>query len=219
MGSNTWNLNATIGADGAFHVLYDAQAGTAANELHWLQVRGERIEDQLISADDGKDSAYPDISLHGSRVAVTWFDARDGNEEIYLRCTDLDASGAPPSDLRLDDGAVRVSRTPGASIGAYLIWHGDTLELAWTEISGEQKTLLLQHFDRQCNAKEGPQQVAGSRGAAGIPSLAVSPAGFAVAWDEQRRNASTRALHGHSRRISSVVRLRTWRKAAGSTDD
>lgn len=220
VGSNTWNLNAMIGDDGTLHVLYDAQTGTAAKELHWLRVRGDRIEEQRISADDGNESAYPDIALHGSRVAVTWFDSRDGNEEVYLRCASLDAYGAPPPNLRLDDGAaVRVSHTPGSSIGAYLIWHGDTIELAWSDVNGEQRTLYVQSFDRHCQAKGAPQELAGARGAAGIPSLASSPTGFAVAWDEQRRNMSTQGLHGHSRRIASVVRLRTWREAAKSTGD
>ena len=220
VGSNTWNLNATIGADGVFHVLYDSGTGTAAKELHWLQARGDRITDQRVSADDGKESAYPDISLHGSRVAVTWFDSREGNEEIYLRCVNLDASGSPPFDLRLDDGiAVRVSHTPGPSIGAYLTWHGDTVELAWTEISGEQRTLFLQRFDRECKAMGEPRELAGARGAAGIPSLASASDGFAMAWDEQRRNADAQAPHGHSRRISSVVRLRTWRETAAKPLD
>jgi hypothetical protein len=122
--------------------------------------------------------------------------------------------------LRLDSGAaVRVTRTPGSSIGAYLVWHGDTIELAWTEAGGEQRTLFLQRFDRQCNAKEAPREVAGARDAAGIPSLASSPAGFALAWDEQRRNASTQALHAHSRKIFSVVRLRTWHEAAKRSEN
>jgi hypothetical protein len=202
---NTWNLNATVGADGFFHVLYDSDRGGHAREVHWLRVRDAGIEDQRISTDDGRESAYPDIALDGTRVVLTWFDSRDGNAEVYLRCTRLDASGAPPADLRLDDAAARrVTHTPGDSIGAYVTWHDGGIELAWTEV-GERRRLLLQRFDRDCRAVGAATEMAGARGAAGIASLASSQAGLALAWDEQRRDASA-----HGREVTSVAVLRAW---------
>jgi hypothetical protein len=207
-GRDTWNLNAAVGADGTFHVLYDSSKDSTAKELHWLRVQHGRIEDRRVSTDDGRESAYPDIALEGTRAAITWFDSRDGNEEVYLRCVQLDASGAAPANLRLDDDAHRITHTPDDSIGAYVAWHEGGIELAWTQVHGERRRLMLQRFDRDCRAVGEARQLAGARGAAGIASLASSNTGFAVAWDEQRHD--TRTLHGHSRRITFVALLRTW---------
>jgi len=194
---NTWNLNAAIGPDGAFHVLYDSASRGEARELHWLQERGGRMQEQRLSSDDGRDSAYPDIALDGTRVAIAWFDARDGNPEIYLRCTQLDESGAPPANLRLDEGATRITHTPGDSLGAYVLWHAGEIQLAWTEVDGERRRLLRQRFDRNCHALGDAKELAGGRGAVGIASLASSKAAVALAWDERRGG-------------SSVVLLRAW---------
>lgn len=82
-------------------------------------------------------SAYPDIAIDGRQFAVTWFDSRDGNQEVYLRCGQLGASGAPESRLKVDGEHMRrVSRTAEESIGAYLVWHRNHIELAWTEGRG-----------------------------------------------------------------------------------
>lgn len=210
VGSDTWNLNAAIAAGGSFHVLYDSSKGSKAKELHWLRVHDGRVEDRRISADDGSESTYPDIALDGAHAAITWLDSRDGNQEVHLRCIQLDASAALPANWRVDDGeAHRITRTPGDSIGAYVTWHDGGLELAWTEVSGEQRHLMLQRFDRDCHALGEAAELAGAQGAAGIPSVASSKAGFAVAWDEQRSD-DTRVADGHSRKINSVARLRTW---------
>lgn len=196
---NTWNLNAAVGADGSFHVLYDSGQGGMARELHWLHVHDGQIDERRVSTDDGKESVYPDIALDGARAAITWFDARHGHTEIYLRCVRLDAAGAPPADLRLDDRAARrVTHNPGDSVGAYVTWHDGNIELAWTEISGDRRRLMLQRFDGDCRPTAATRQIGGRQGAAGIASLASSTAGFALAWDEQRRDSS------------SLVLLRTW---------
>lgn len=220
VGRNTWNLNAAVSADGTFHVLLDAEPGSRAKELHWVQVRDDRIEDRRVSQDDGHESAYPDIAFEGSRYAVTWFDSRDGNEEVYLRCGELDSSGAPPADLMLDDagavheaGARRVTHTSTESIGAYLTWHEGRIELAWTEGMGTHRVLWRQRFDRDCRPLGAARSVDGQGTEAGIPSLAASSAGLLLAWNGQRGDPSAPA-HGHSRRPSSAVLLQVSPNAA-----
>ena len=210
-GRNTWNLNAAAGPDGAFHVLFDAESGTRAKELHWLRVSGDQARDQRVSQDDGRDSAYPDIALDGSRFAATWFDSRDGNSEVYLRCGQLDASGAPAASLLLDDGAeLRVTHTPADSTGAYVAWHDGHVELAWTEGEGARRALWRQRFDRDCRPIGQARRVDGQGAAAGIASLAASASGLVLAWNGQRGDPA--APGGHGRRPTSVVLLKVWPK-------
>src|SRR5512139_318457 len=132
---DTWNLNAAADAQGAFHVVFDSASEGRARELHWVVVQGERIERRQVSAEDGRDSVFPDIALQGNHFAVTWADARDGNGEVYLRCGVLDASGAPPAPLP-EAGALRITRTAAESMGAYAAWHGTGIVIAWIEAVG-----------------------------------------------------------------------------------
>jgi hypothetical protein len=194
--NNTWNLNAAVGANGALHVVFDSDSPGRAKEIQWVIARLEGIE-HLASADDGRYSVYPDIALDGSRYAITWVDSRDGNDEVYLRCGELDESGAPDG-LSTEDGAKwRVTRTDTQSMGAYVAWHAIGPELAWVEVNGERRELWRQSFDRDCRPLSAAARVERGRWQAGIPSLASSRVGLALAWN---------GLRG----TSSVVRLRVW---------
>src|SRR5690606_30547671 len=83
-----------------------------------------------ISTDDGFASKYPDLALGEHGAALTWFDERDGNREIYLTVGALEAlrGGA-------EARAQRITTTPGRSIGAYLDWNGSRIGLAWSDDS------------------------------------------------------------------------------------
>ena len=41
-----------------------------------------------LSFDDGASSVYPDLAFGAGRAAVTWWDTRDGNAEVYLAVVD-----------------------------------------------------------------------------------------------------------------------------------
>jgi hypothetical protein len=208
VGLDTWNLNADLGPDDSFHLLVDSGAGSQAKELHWIRVLGDRINEQRVSRDDGHDSAYPDIALDGSTFAVTWFDSRDGNEEVYLRCGQLSRSGEAPAGMLLDDElAYRVTRTPAASTGAYLVWNEGRIELAWIEGSRNRRVLWRRRFDRECRPLGKAWAVNSKDTQAGIPALASSPSGLMVAWNSQRGDPAAPAP-GESRRPSSVVLLK-----------
>lgn len=206
---DSWILNAAVGADGSLHLVYDARLDSRAKELRWLRIGSGRIEARALSGDDGHDSVYPDLALDGDRAALTWFDYRDGNAEVYLRCTRL-AAGALPAAVSDAAAARRVTHSPGNSLGAYAVWHVGSIELAWVDADGEDAGLWRQRFDRDCRPLAPPQRLSAPQGRAGIPALAVSPAGLALAWSERRGTAAELARHGHDRRTSSVALLRIW---------
>ena len=188
----TWNLNAAIAQDGALHVVFDAGQPGSAKELHWVRVGTERITTQRVSRDDLRDSVYPDLALDADRFAMAWFDSRDGNEEVYVRCGRLGQGGAAIPEQPLDDGmARRVTQSPGSSHGAYLAWHGGQVELAWTEVNGARRTLWRQRFDRECRPLDRARRVDSLGRDAGIVSLAASGPGFMLAWNGQRGDSST----------------------------
>jgi hypothetical protein len=183
-GKTTWNLNAAIdpmsspGSPRAW-VVFDAKAGTKSDELFAIEMREGAPRVTRLSADDGFASKYPDLAFSGSRMALTWFDTRDGNEEVYL---------SVGSKSWLTDGGelrrVRVTTTPGQSIGAYLAWNGDRIGLAWCDDSEGQSEVYFQPFTALGGALTEAQRLTHTPTSSLIPNIRPWQTGFALVWNE-----------------------------------
>ncbi|HUQ52566.1 MAG TPA: hypothetical protein VM692_10115, partial [Gammaproteobacteria bacterium] len=175
----TWNLNAAISASGVAWVVFDAQVGTRAEELFLAKLDGEPGSLARLSADDGVRSKYPDLALEGERAAITWFDERDGNNEVYM-------AAGPVADLAqsIDKHARRITITPGASIGAYVAWNAGQIGLAWSEDSGDNYEVLFQPFDATASPLAAARWLTETRANSMIPAIKPCGDGFVLAWDE-----------------------------------
>ena len=133
-----------------------------------------------ITADDGIRSKYPDLAFAADgRAAIAWFDERDGNREVYLA-----AGRADELLLPIEERALRVTTTPGASIGAYLAWNGARIGLAWSDDSGGTYDVFFQPFDAAGRPLELPRRISDSATNSLIPAIEPWRDGFALAWDE-----------------------------------
>ena len=175
----TWNLNAALDADRVAWVVFDAVAGTQASELFLAQAGAGEPSLMRLTADDGFESKYPDIALRDGRVALTWFDAKDGNTEVYL-------FAGTPADMRsgLDTRARRVTTTAGESIGAYLAWNGERIGLAWSDETHGQHEVYFQPFDAAGNPLAEASRLTRNRTSSLIPAIEPWRDGFALAWTE-----------------------------------
>ena len=196
--AETWNLNAAVDGKGTFLLVYDARIGTRAKELHLLTVGAAGTEERLLSSDDGHDSMYPDLALADDRMALTWFDTRDGNAEVYLFAGKL-------ADLRasLDSRAARITSTAGESTGAYLAWNGARLGLAWCEDIKGQSEVFSQQFDASGAALGAAQRVTDNATQSSIPAIRPWRDGFALAWNEYQSEDAD----GHPAIIASTAML------------
>jgi hypothetical protein len=178
-GATTWNLNAAISAWGEAWVVFDARAGTEVEELFLATLAEGRARLTQLTADDGVRSKYPDLVLADTRGAITWFDERDGNQEVYL-------VAASAADLRLpiETGARRVTQTPGASIGAYVAWNADRIGLAWSDNSAGNYEIHFQSFDAAGTPLGPARQVTDTAANSMIPAIKPWRDGFALVWDE-----------------------------------
>jgi hypothetical protein len=181
-------MNTDVDAAGRGWIAFDARAGTHSEELFLARVdRGGAIALDRLTADDGKPSKYPDVALSGADAALTWYDERDGNQEVYLAIvgTDLAGVGADFSWPGIESRARRVTNTPGASIGAYAAWNGDVLGLAWCDDSdGGQHEIFFQTFGRDGAPQAGPRRITNNDTASLIPSIRAARGTFALAWNE-----------------------------------
>ncbi len=178
-GKTTWNLNAAADDDGRMWVVFDATVETRADELFAARVSRTSSDVSRITADDGVASKYPDIAVSHGRAAVTWFDEKDGNQEVYL---------AVAPSARLIDGveapARRITNTPGASIGAYLAWNGDVGGLAWCDNSVGQHEIYFVRFGRDGATMGAAARLTDNRTESLIPAIRAWRDGFALLWNE-----------------------------------
>ena len=206
----TWNLNAALHPNGRVSVVYDAIAGTKAEELFVVEVdwpdasRPAKVTRVRLTEDDGFASKYPDIDMEveTGRVALTWFDERDGNREVYLAVVSPEALMSGLSEAQ----QVRVTDTPDESLGAYLAWNGDRLGLAWSDEVGGQHEIFFALYDPSGRSLGTPQRLTANPTASLIPAIARSGDGFALAWNEDViEDRGTHETGGNSEVVFSLI--------------
>ena len=179
-GKTTWNLNAAVDGSGQMWVVFDATAGTKADELFAARVGKTTSTVTRLTADDGKPSKYPDLAFQGSRAALSWQDERDGNVEVYLLVGDT-----PALVEGMEARATRLTDTPGESIGAYLAWNGDRVGLAWCDNSiNRQHEVYLAQFDFRGTNVGGTLRLTNNTSNSLIPAIHPWRDGFALVWNE-----------------------------------
>jgi hypothetical protein len=203
--ATTWNLNAAIAPSGEAWVVFDAQAGTEVEELFLATLDNGRTTLTQLTVDDGIPSKYPDLALEGARAALTWFDERDGNPEVYL-------AAAPASELRwqIEGRARRVTETPGASIGAYLAWNDDRVGLAWSDDSRGVYDVFLQTFDAEANPLTAAQRLTETPADSMVPAIEPWRDGFALAWVDvvpASRSAHDESTHDENARAEVLFTI------------
>jgi len=203
-GETTWNLNAALDAGGNPWVVFDAPVaggldGTA--ELFLVRVDDDGSHVEQLTETDGAVSAYPDIALGPDRAALTWFDERDGNREVYLAAVGYDEVRAG-IDLR----ATRVTRTPGESVGAHVAWSGDQIGLVWSDNTEGRHEVYFQRFTAAATAVHAPQRLTINSAASLIPAIEPAGAGFALVWNEDIvEEGRPHGEGGHSEVVLTVV--------------
>ncbi len=188
-GATTWNLNAAVAADGSVYVVFDAVVDTRAAEIFVARVGHGSSELRRISSDDGFASRYPDIAIDAGRIALAWFDERDGNDEVYLFTGSLGDLNA-----EIDASARRITTTPGESSGAYVDWNGGRIGLAWNDDSVGQHEIYFRAFDASGEPVGEARRLTRNETDSMIPSIRASGQGFMLAWNEVVPDP--RGIHG-----------------------
>jgi hypothetical protein len=131
-----------------------------------------------LGDDDGRHSKYPDLALGEAGAALTWFDERDGNREVYLATGTL-------AELRSrgTTEAHRITETPGESIGAYVAINGSRIGLAWCDNSSGAHDVYTQIFTLEGAPQTSPVRTA-TRAQSMIPAIRPWKNGFVTAWNE-----------------------------------
>lgn len=178
-GRTTWNLNAAVDNQDSVWIAFDATVGTQADELFLARVGKVGDANRRVSADDGFPSKYPDLAFSENRAALTWFDERHGNQEVYLVVSPADKVAD-----EVDGRARRITNTPGESIGAYLAWNGSQLGLAWCDNTEGQHEVYVEPFDSEGRPLQPPTRLTHTITESLIPAIRPWRNGFALVWNE-----------------------------------
>ena len=181
----TWNLNLAVDRSGTW-VVFDAVASTRASELFLVHLDATGAHPARLTRDDGAESKYPDLKISGEgRVALTWYDMRDGNDEVYLFV------GAQ-SDLHgeIDDRSQRITTTEGESIGAYLAWNNGDIGVAWSDKTPGVHDVFFRRFDSAGMPIGSEQRITQTSAWSLVPAIRPWHKGFALAWTEYQPTSS-----------------------------
>ena len=179
-GPTTWNLNAAIDDQGRPWVVFDGTAaGTRADEIFLVRTDVRPPSSLRVTDDDGVASKYPDLAFGPDAAAMTWFDERDGNQEVYLAVVPL----AQLRD-RFEAYATRVTATAGASIGAYVAWSGNRVGVAWSDETDGEAEVYFQAFDATGRGVTAAARLTHNPTASLIPAIQAWGDGFALVWNE-----------------------------------
>ena len=192
---NTWNLNARVDGEGRVWLAFDAHASTKASEIFLMGITRSEASLLRLTPDDGFASKYPDLAFNGNRVALTWFDERDGNSEVYLFT-------GTSAELReeVQSRARRITETPGESMGAYVASGPPGFGLAWCDNTSGQHEIYFQPFDEFGIPLKEPRRVTHTKTESLVPAISVAPEGFALAWNEYMPQGP-----GHTRGARSEI--------------
>lgn len=179
--ADTWNLNAAIDGEGRAFVVFEAHAATQAQELYLAEIgRDGLARVSQLSADDGFNSQYPDVAFSAAGLAaVTWFDERDGNQEVYLASGSLEQLRTGFAERER-----RITATDGHSIGAYLAWNGERIGLAWSDDTSGSFEIYYRPFDASGDALGAQRRLTNNGTDSLIPAIRAWRNGFALAWNE-----------------------------------
>ena len=199
---STYNLNAAIvprtaadhGVPTAF-VVFDAAVHTKTEELYLAEDDGMQARVTRLTPDDGFASKYPDLAIAGERGALTWFDEKDGNQEVYLSVVPVAGLSGPDAIQ-----GTRVTSTPGHSIGAYGAWNGDRLGLAWCDDTPGQHEVYFAEFSADGVKRGDTKRITNTRPDSLIPSIHARGTGWVLTWIEYEGS-------GHSGQGRSQVLL------------
>ena len=184
--TTTWNLNLAFNGSEAW-VVFDAATSTRSSELYAARVDASGVRPPLrLTRDDGATSKDPDLAIDDQgRVALTWYDMRDGNDEVYLF-----VGRVPDLQRELDDRARRITTTEGESIGAYVAWNDGRVGLAWSDKTPGAHEVYFQSFDPAGMPLESAKRLTRNEPWSLVPAIRPWDQGFALTWTEYRPASS-----------------------------
>ncbi len=157
---------------------YDDRDGNREIYFARLDASGNKISPDMRITNDVGSSWHPSLVWTGTEYGVSWYDDRDGNNEIYF--ARIDTSGNKiGSDMRITNAAER-------SRCHYLIWTGTEYAVSWNDLRDGNEEIYFARIDASGNKIGSDVRITNAAGNSLRPSLVWSDTEYAVSWSDYR---------------------------------
>jgi len=160
---------------------YDLRDGNYELYFARMDGAGAKIGGDVRVTNDAGRSWGQTMASNGSGYAVTWWENRDGNDEIYFAL--LDAAGAKTT------ADVRVTSDSASSNSPDVVWTGSGYGIAWSDSRDGNSEIYFAQMDAAGDKVGGDVRVTTATGSSGLPSIVWNGTGYAVGWEDTRSGA------------------------------
>lgn len=144
---------------------------------------GELIGSEVRLTEAAFVSALPSAQWTGTEYAVTWFDGRHGNEEIYF--ARYDTTGG-----RIGD-EVRVTDDPGQSRLATLAWTGSEFGITWQDNRSGSEEVYFVSLTETGTLKGDTAVVSTDTTSSWNPFVHWSGSDYIASWHDDRHDGES----------------------------
>jgi hypothetical protein len=143
-----------------------------------LNSAGAKISSEIRVTNDAESSLSPSLVWTGTEYAISWYDFRDGNYEIYL--ARLNSSGTKiGSDIR-------VTSDPAQSAFPSLVWTGDEFGISWHDQRDGNDEIYFARLNF-LGAKIGfDERITSDAGNSNQPVMVWTGSEYGVSWIDDR---------------------------------
>ncbi len=148
-----------------------------------LDSEGERIGGEIRITSSNGSSSRPEIAWTGDRYGVTWFDDRDGGEEIYFALLDS-LGGRLSADIRITSSA-------GESSQPSLVWDGSAFGIAWQDDRdyvqpSNYYEIYFARLDSSGTKIVQDSRITSIESIKGDPSIGYDGTDYGIVWEDNR---------------------------------
>lgn len=127
---------------------------------------------------DAANSLSPSVAVSGSNVHVTWFDQRDGNNEIYYKRS-IDGGQSWSTDIRLTNNS-------SSSIYSAVAAVGDRIHVVWEEYRDGNGEIYYKRSTDGGASWSADTRLTNNAANSFSPSVAAAAGDVNIAWFDQR---------------------------------
>jgi hypothetical protein len=164
----------------------DSQSGNYEIYLGRISAEGVKIGSETRISSTAAESDYASIAWTGSNFAVSWQEAQDGNNEIYLAL--IAASGSTV------DSTTRITNSPGSSRLPVLAWTGspinpedpDLFALTWSDERDGNSEIYFSLLSPEARKIGADLRLSYNAQISDVSYLAWTGSEFGVTWRDYR---------------------------------
>jgi hypothetical protein len=178
---NSWTGSLAWNGDGYGLAYQDERDGNMEFYFSRLDSLGNRIGSEIRVTSHPDKARGPRVVWADGEYGLTWYDNRDGNNEIYF--ARLDSSG---TKIGSD---VRVTYHSSITSEPHIAWNGTEYTLAYLDNQNGNFEIYIQRMDSSGSKVGSDVRITNATGASEYPYVVWTGVGYGISWQDKRDGA------------------------------